>query len=465
MPPTTLEKLIAERSHKSLTMRELIDRADKESRPLSPDEIQIFDKAEKELPGIDSQIVALQEHEKRRQSAASIQAKLDAPAGRQTAPDAPGAGLVASAIRIPATARPISSLKAFKPVEGETRDAAEMRAYRAGQWLRATVFGNEYAQHWCLNNGMDLRNAMGTNSNTDGGFLVPEELSQSIIVLREQYGVFRRECSVWQMSSDVLNVPRRLAGITITAIGENPSAAISQSTPTFNQIKLVAKKFGGLALLSSELAEDAVIGVADYIANEFAYALALFEDTAGFTGDGTSTYGGIRGLTNLLTSTALKGAVQAVSGHDTFAEVDSTDIATVMGTLPEYARMNAKWYLSAVAAELIFGRLQIGAGGNTIMDMQSTPTRRGFLGYPVVISQVLPTSTSTINGTPMLYFGDLSMAAAMGDRRAIRIFPSEHRYMDTDQIGIRCLERIDINFHDYGDNTNAGPIVALIGKS
>ncbi len=459
-----LEQLLAERNHKSLSMRDLCDRAEKDSRPMTPEEIQLFDKLKGDYDAIEPQIKSLQETEQRRLEMEAIKAKAEAPAGRVVKPDQPGndgANLMASnrITRVPATARPISTLKAFKG------DGAEERAYRAGQWLRATVYGNERATHWCIANGMDLRNAMGTNSNTDGGFLVPDELSQAIIVLREQYGVIRRECQVWPMSSDVLNVPRRLAGITIAAIGENPSAAISQSTPTFNQVKLVAKKFGGLALLSSELAEDAVLDIADYIANEFAYALALFEDTAGFTGDGTSTYGGIRGLTNLLTGTALKGAVQAASAHDTFAEIDSTDLANVMGALPEYARMDAKWYMSAVAAELTIGRLQQNAGGNTITDLQTSQTRRGYLGYPVVISQVLPTSTGTINATPMLYFGNLSMALAMGDRRAIRIFASEHRYMDTDQVGIRCLERIDINFHDYGDNNTAGPIVALIGKT
>jgi hypothetical protein len=30
---------------------------------------------------------------------------------------------------------------------------------------------------------------------------------------------------------------------------------------------------------------------------------------------------------------------------------------------------------------------------------------------------------------------------------------------------VKATERIDINVHDFGDTTNAGPIVALIGTS
>jgi HK97 family phage major capsid protein len=77
----------------------------------------------------------------------------------------------------------------------------------------------------------------------------------------------------------------------------------------------------------------------------------------------------------------------------------------------------------------------------------------------------LPTSTGTINGTAMAFFGDLSKSSALGDRRRLRIFRSEHRFMDTDQIGITGTERFDIVNHDVGSTTAAGPIVALIGNT
>ena len=65
----------------------------------------------------------------------------------------------------------------------------------------------------------------------------------------------------------------------------------------------------------------------------------------------------------------------------------------------------------------------------------------------------------------MLLFGDLSKSSALGDRRVVKVFPSEHRYMDTDQIGIRGLERIDIVNHDVGTTSAAGPIVALLANA
>lgn len=458
-----------ERAHKALLARELVDKAEKDeagARPMSADEVGLFDKLTEEIGKLDEEIAKVQAHERRREASQKLIEDLEKPAGRQTAADQPakpGAQLTNSTgtFKVPASARRTSGMKAFKGAD------ADVRAYRSGMWLRAALLNDQRASHWCLSNGLavDVRNAMSTTSNTDGGYLVPEEFSQAVIDLREEYGVFRQQCQVIPMGRDTMMIPRRLAGITIGPVGENPSSAISQSTPTFNQVRLTAKKAGGLSLLSTEIAEDAVIDLANWVAQEFAYAFATFEDQCGFIGDTTSTYLGINGLTNLLTTaSSLTGAVAAASGHDTFAEIDTSDLAKVMGTLPQYAVRNAKFYCSRVAAELIFGRLMANAGGNTVQTLQGG-TGLSYLGYPIVISQVLPTTTSTINGTAMLFFGDLSMAATMGDRREVRVFPSEHRYMDTDQIGIRGTERFDIVVHDVGSTTAAGPIVGLMGTT
>jgi HK97 family phage major capsid protein len=58
----------------------------------------------------------------------------------------------------------------------------------------------------------------------------------------------------------------------------------------------------------------------------------------------------------------------------------------------------------------------------------------------------------------MMAFGDMSMAATLGDRREIKLKFSTERFADTDQIGVFGTERVDIVCHDLGDNTTAGPI-------
>jgi HK97 family phage major capsid protein len=210
---------------------------------------------------------------------------------------------------------------------------AEKNAFRSGQWLAATMFGNEKAAQYCRDNGIGVQKAQAEGVNTAGGFLVEGEMEKTIIDLREEYGTFRSFATVRPMASDTQSQPRRTGGLTAYWVAE--AAAATESQKSWDNVSLVAKKLMCYSLLSTELSEDAFINVADDLANEMAYAFAVAEDAAGWNGDGTSTYGGIRGVrTKIIDGTHTASAIDAASGHDTFAEYDATDLVTIMSKLP-----------------------------------------------------------------------------------------------------------------------------------
>lgn len=334
------------------------------------------------------------------------------------------------------------------------------KGFKVGQFCRAALFGRQDAIDWCKDNGVSLVKAQSEGVNSAGGVLVPEEMMAEIIILRETYGVFRKECRVVPMGRDTLNWPRRTGGLTANFVGENSS--INQSQVAFDNVQLTAKKLAALTLLSTEIAEDAVVNIADFIVDEVAYAFASKEDDCGFNGDGTSTYGGMRGLTQLaIDGNHNAGKYTAASGHNTFATLDATDITGLMGLLPQYALPGAKFYISQTGWATSLQRLMATAGGNTITSLSGKPEYT-YLGYPIAISQKLPLITTTLTGKAMLFFGDLTKAAAMGERRGVTIRRLDERFADTDQIGIMGTERFDINVHDMGDNVTAGPLVSLV---
>lgn len=352
----------------------------------------------------------------------------------------------------------VGSIRGFK---------SEKDAYLAGMFCLATLSGNERAAQWCKDAGVLKRPGDMTleqlaqvgGINTAGGYLVPPQLLNAIIDLREQYGVFRQNVRVISMSSDNVMVPRRTGGLTAYFVGEN--AEITASEKSWDQVQLTAKKLGALVKYSSEIAEDAVINLASDLASEIAYAFALKEDQCGFNGDGTSTYGGIRGVTVKINDGNHAGSIfTAASGNTAFSTLDLVDFHGVTGLLPQYAKNRARWYCSSVAWSEAMERLMYAGGGNTVSTIGggSGPS---FLGYPVVISQVLNSVSAADTSAIKLLFGDLSMAAAMGDRRSIEIATSADRYFELDQLAIRGTERFDINVHDIGGGSTAGPIVAL----
>lgn len=357
----------------------------------------------------------------------------------------------------PASAHKLyGSLKNFKDREIEGRIVRAVdQAYTAGMWFKATLMNNAEAIDWCKSRGIAITKAQGEGVDSAGGFLVPEELMANIIVLREQFGVFRQECQVVPMGSDTLNWPRRTGGLTAYFTGENQAATESQAA--WDNINLTAKKLAVLTRMSNEIAEDAVVSIADWLVGEIAYAFASKEDDCGWNGDGTSNYGGIRGVAQIFQDGSHTAGQFQVSSA-TWASMVIKDFTGVMGVLPQYAIANAKWYMSQQGFYSIAAKVFAEAGGNRT-DTLSEDVKHRILGFPVVFSQKLPVVTPG-SGKPMFFFGDLSRAAMMGERRGVTIKRSDHRYFENDQIGLLGTERFDINSHDLGDTSAAGPLVA-----
>ena len=359
-------------------------------------------------------------------------------------------------LRVTAVSRPrYGSLRAF------TKPGGEELAYRFGRFLHATIHQDDDSRTWCREAGIESR-ALATNVNTAAGFLVPDEFSNTLIDIQETFGVFRREARVLPMASDVLRIPRRTAGYTATWTGEG--GTITASDMSVDQVTLTAKKPAIMQLVNTELSEDAFVSIADTVAREMAIGLATAEDEAGFNGDGTSTYGGIYGVRpKIIDGTHTASAIDAASGNDTFAEITNTDLANTMAALHQSAQRTAKWYCSAQAYYGIFTRLAAAGGGNTINTLPGGLPFQ-YLGAPIVISQSMPKSTGDLSNVAMVLFGDLSMACTMGVRRGITIATDMSRYFELDQTAIKATERVDIVAHDLGDNTDGGPLVALVGE-
>lgn len=451
--PKSIVELQDDLKHRIQCADDLQKVAEKENRILTSEERAASKKFLDEADQLQTLITAHKEHEAEKLRLDAMRAGL----AKVPAPPAPTASapgqlpVLGNSHRIKGYRS--GSLKAFKGPD------AEFNAYQSGQFINAVLFGSERARGFCHDHGIDLRNAQTEGSNTKGGFLVPAPMLMSIIDLREQYGVFRRYADVQPMASDTLYMPRRVGGSTAYFVGEG--VAITESDATWDSVTLVAKKMGCLTKMSSELNEDTIISMTDKLASEMAYAFAYKEDLCGWNGDGTNTYGGIVGArTKILT---LAGAIDAGSGHDTFAEIDKDDLAKVMAALPAYAEPNAKWYCSKVAWDLVFARLMAAAGGNSTQTLAGN-VERSYLGYPVVISQALPTAQTDISDTAMLFFGDLAKAATLGDRRGVTISTTDALNFAEDQIAIKATQRVDIVVHSVGDASTPGPLVALIGE-
>lgn len=368
--------------------------------------------------------------------------------------------------RIPKGVKMYGGLANFKGVKNGRHP--QQRAYEFGMWCLGAM-GYDSGVKFSKSKGYDYIADAGAaenikvqreNNNTSSAFLVPDPLENDIIDLREQFGVFRQLAKIVPMSSDTRSDPRRKGGLTVYVVGE--SVAPTASDKTWDRVRLTAKKIGVLTKYTRELGEDAIINIGDDLAGEIAYAFTGFEDDCGFNGDGTSAYAGITGA---------RAALLAVAGTANTVTMTSNtwDTATLanhdklIGLLPQYAYTGGDvgWMCSQQYWGQVMQRLAGAAGGNTAINVVDGVPQYRFRGWPVTISQKMPTASAST--TISAIFGSLRKAARFGERRAtsIRMSDVALNAFEQDEIAMVGFERFDINVHDVGSTTTAGPIVAI----
>ena len=453
-----LRELTAEKAEQAQAIK---DKATEESRGLTSEEGKVFDELLTEADRLEGEADRQERLEK-------TQARLSKPRQRATTPDLANGRTIEP---------PKPHLFRFGKLRAFMGNEAEANAYKAGRWLLAVIHNHAPSRQWCHDHGVqivrdltpesDSRAVQVEGINTLGGFIVPSEMERAIIDLRETYGSARANCRILPMSSDHTTIPRRSGGVTAYFIGETD--AITESEKSWNQVEMTAKKLGALTRMSTDLSEDAIINIADDLADEMAYAFAVKEDECCIDGDGTSTYGGMIGIRPKMIDGSHAGSyVEAAAAGDNWSEIDASDLTNVMAALPKYARRGAKWHCSPLAKVAVFDRLLLAAGGNTNQNLaQSQPAM--YSGYPIEEWPAMPTvdAGAVLNAVIMMFFGDMRFSTTLGDRRGITVKVSDQRYIEYDQIAIQATQRFTINNHDIGGLTSAtrGPVVGLLGNT
>lgn len=335
-------------------------------------------------------------------------------------------------------------------------------AYKVGMWFKAKG-GDAEARRWCVDHGVEAR-AQGSTGSTTGAAFVPDILSSTVIRLVDQYSAFAQNATNVVMPSDVLLFPRRTAGATAYWLDEN--TAITPSDPTSNQVTLTAKKVTGAVTIASELLQDSVVSIADWIAAELSLSLSNAVEAAAWSGN-PSNAPGVAGLVTSHTGGLLQssGATYAASlvtaAGDTPDEVTKANLLAMMGAVPQHSRQGAKWFCSPFFFASCMQALDLAQGGSVGLTQGMGLT---FLGSEVVLTDRLPGSADS-SGAIMALYGNMANSSYYGIRQSIEIASSDQVNFLSDQTVIRAVARVAITHANLGSSTVAGPIIGLVGAA
>jgi HK97 family phage major capsid protein len=133
--------------------------------------------------------------------------------------------------------------------------------------------------------------ALVEGTDSEGGYLVPEELRTEVFRVLPDLSVMRRIARTIPMSTDTLKLNSLSARPSAYWTAEYASK--STTSAEFSQITLNPHDLVCLLPVSEQLLADANINLVQFIIQLFAEAIAVAEDAAFFTGNGTGRPHGI----------------------------------------------------------------------------------------------------------------------------------------------------------------------------
>jgi HK97 family phage major capsid protein len=138
-----------------------------------------------------------------------------------------------------------------------------------------------------------IQNAFGSTVPSDGGFLIPEVLRAELLRVALEMAVVRSRARVVPMES--LTVPYPMIDNTsnassvhggIVGYWTEEGGTLTDSSPTFGRIELIAKKLTLYSEIPNELFQDSIISLEQFMNESYPEALAWFEDVAFTDGNG-----------------------------------------------------------------------------------------------------------------------------------------------------------------------------------
>jgi HK97 family phage major capsid protein len=302
----------------------------------------------------------------------------------------------------------------------ETRSGRASDEYRKAFWNAMRTRAGE---------GLDpvIRNALQIGTDTEGGYLVPDEFERTLVDTLEDENIFRRLANVITTSSGDRKIPVVASKGTASWIDEE--GAIPESDDSFGQVSIGAYKLGTMIKVSEELLNDSVFNLETYIAKEFARRIGNKEEDTFFTGDGSGKPTGILAATG--------GAQLGVTAASATA-ITIDEILDLFYSLKAPYRNKAVFVMNDATVKAI-RKLKDGQGQYLWQPSLQAGTPDTILNRPLYTSAYVPAIAASAK---TIAFGDFGYYW-VADRQG-RVFKRLNElYAATGQVGFVATQRVD----------------------
>jgi HK97 family phage major capsid protein len=354
-----------------------------ESGLLSAEDTLAYERMEKEVVDLGHAI-------EREERVADLERELNAP------------------VNTPLTSRPEKS-----PV-GKTGRASD--EYKQAFWNMVRNRGSH----------MTVHNALQVGTDSEGGYLCPDEYERTLVKALEEENVLRSLCTIIRTESGDRKIPVVASHGTASWVEEE--GAIPESDDAFGQISIGAHKVATMIKVSDELLQDSVFDMESYIAAEFARRIGAAEEEAFIIGNGSAKPMG------LLHPTNGAGVGVTTSGNALTAD----ELIDLVHSVKSVYRKKAVFLLNDNSIKVI-RKLKDGNGQYLWQPGLKEGQPDMLLNHRLATSAYMPEIGT---GTKPILFGEFKFYW-IADRQGRSFQRLNELYAATGQVGFRATQRVD----------------------
>lgn len=270
-------------------------------------------------------------------------------------------------------------------------------------------------------------NALQEGTDSEGGYLVPDEFERTLVEALEEENVFRTLAHVIKTSSGDRKIPVVATKGSASWIDEE--GVYQDSDDAFSQVSIGAYKLGTMIKVSEELLADSVFDLEAYISKEFARRIGAREEESFFTGDGKGKPLGILA--------AKDGAEVGVTAASATA-ITADEVIDLFYSLKAPYRKNAVWVLNDATVKQI-RKLKDSTDQYLWQPSLVAGTPDTILGRPVKTSAFMPIAAA---GAKTIAFGDFKYYW-IADRQGRTFKKLSELYAANGQVGFMGTQRVD----------------------
>lgn len=303
-----------------------------------------------------------------------------------------------------------------------------------------TVWAKDFATY--LKSGM-VSKLMTESVDTEGGYLVPEEFRNMMIMYDAEDTLVWQRSTVWPMNAEKIQFPKlqqnpdvqdagfdNFAGVTFDWVeegGEKP-----ETEPNFGMVEMIVHELAGYTEITNTLLDDSVINLVNYLTRLFRSAWYWYTDKSFIQGTGGKQPLGIINDPSILSVF-----------RQTADTIEVQDVLNMEARMPAVFDSNAVWFITKQGRAALRGQTVTASSKELVLQEMYTDLAKGYdmtiLGKPAFLADgKIPALSNTgdlILGTWTWYY--------IGFRQDFAMDSSRHYKFRNNRTALRCSGRLD----------------------